>query len=332
MKVCFFAHVPQKDILNTVSFYATDIQILRDLGYEVILATRFSEIPISCDLYFIWWWTWAFMPLLKALNKPTLITGAFDYITYPVEKSYLYRPLLEKMLMSAALRWTKANLFISHFEYDAVTSNLPTCNPHYVPCAVNTNLYTVADKQRENFIFNVAWSGEFNAQRKCLKQIIEAFPAVLAKYPGIRLVMAGRQGEFHPILVEAAQALGISDKIDFIGVVSEEEKIRLMQRCAVYVQPTLEEGFGLAIAEAMACGAAVVTSPAGAVPEVVGENGILVDGHDVSAISNGIIQLLDDKNLRDDLGKRARAYIVENYQYHRRRDALAQIINEITSG
>src|SRR6185295_6241322 len=141
MKVCFFAHVAQKDILNTVSFYATDIQILRDLGHEVILATRFSEIPIGCDLYFIWWWTWAFMPLIKALNKPTLITGTFDYITYPIDKSYTHRPLLEKFLMNIGLRRANANLFISHFEYDDVTSNLPTRNPQYVPCSVDTDLY-----------------------------------------------------------------------------------------------------------------------------------------------------------------------------------------------
>jgi glycosyltransferase involved in cell wall biosynthesis len=330
MKVCFFAHVPQKDILNTVSFYATDIQILRELGHEVILATRFSEIPFGCDFYFIWWWTWAFMPLIKALNKPALITGTFDYITHPVEKSYIHRPLLEKFLMNVGLRRANANLFISHFEYDAVTSNLPTRNPQYVPCSVDTNVYTPADVPRENFIFNVAWSGEFNARRKCLKQIIEAFPSVLAQHPDTRLVMAGRQGEYHPILVETAQALGISDKVDFIGVISEEEKIRLMQRCAVYVQPTLEEGFGLAIAEAMACGTAVVTSPVGAVPEVVGENGILVDGQDVSAISNGIIYLLNDPSLRDNLGSRARDFIVQHYQYARRRDALAKIIHEIT--
>jgi glycosyltransferase involved in cell wall biosynthesis len=330
MKVCFFAHVPQKNILNTVSFYATDIQILRDLGHEVILATRFSEIPIGCDFYFIWWWTWAFMPLLKALQKPALITGTFDYITYPIEKSYIHRPFLEKLLMNIGLRRASANVFISHFEYDAVTPNLWTHNPHYVPCVINADVYFPAEVERERFLLNVAWSGEFNARRKCLKQIIEAFPAVLAQYPDIRLVMAGRQGEYHPILVETAQALGISDKIDFIGIITEEEKIRLMQRCAVYVQPTLEEGFGLAIAEAMACGAAVVTSPAGAVPEVVGENGILVDGQDIPAISNGIIRLLSDPILRDTLGKRARAHIIENYQYHRRRDALANIIREIT--
>lgn len=54
---------------------------MRDLGFEVVLGTRWKEIPLDVDFYFIWWWQWGFMPMLKSMfrHKPCIITGVFDY-------------------------------------------------------------------------------------------------------------------------------------------------------------------------------------------------------------------------------------------------------------
>jgi glycosyltransferase involved in cell wall biosynthesis len=72
-----------------------------------------------------------------------------------------------------------------------------------------------------------------------------------------------------------------------------------MRECTVYLQPTRYEGFGLAILEAMSCGAPVVTSARGAVPEVVGDTAILVDGTSPMAIADGVLQYLGNRLLRD---------------------------------
>ena len=73
----------------------------------------------------------------------------------------------------------------------------------------------------------------------------------------------------------------------------------------VLLYPTLYEGFGLAVVEAMACGTPVLTSETSALPEVVGDAGVLVDPASESAISTALGRLLEDEKLRAELGQRA---------------------------
>ena len=335
MRICFFARVKSPEILDRVNFYAQDIKILKELGHEVIIATKFKEIPLNCDFYYIWWWTWAFMPLIKAKfgSKPTLITGTFNYAPPAgldnMGGVYKNRPFWQRWIIQQALSRANANVFVSRHEFNLVPANLYVSNPCYIPHVVDVDLYTPADVPKEPFIFNVAWSGAISAQRKCLKQIIEAFAYIVAKHPEIRLVMAGEQGEYHPVLIKTAEALKVSHAMDFIGIISEEKKIKLMQRCSVYLQPTLYEGFGLAVAEAMACGAAVVSSPVGAVPEVVGDCGLMVNGQEPQAIAKAVNQILDNPDLRHTLSQRAREHIVKNFAYERRKREIKKIIAEL---
>jgi glycosyltransferase involved in cell wall biosynthesis len=111
--------------------------------------------------------------------------------------------------------------------------------------------------------------------------------------------------------------------------VSKEEKIRLMRECVVYLQPTRYEGFGLAILEAMSCGAPVVTSPCGAVPEVVGDTALLVDGTSPPSIAEGILQYLEDPSLRETMGRQARQRAVDRFQYAERRDKMIALIDQL---
>src|SRR5947199_9031529 len=82
--VCFFAPVADRRVLETTEFYAQDLAILGGLGFDVRVATRWAEIPWGCDLYFVWWWSWAFLPLIKARlrGRPVLATGVIDQIIY----------------------------------------------------------------------------------------------------------------------------------------------------------------------------------------------------------------------------------------------------------
>ena len=333
LRVCFFANVESREVLERVQFYATDLRILRDLGHDVIIATRFGEIPGDCDFYFVWWWTYACLPLIKArlAGKPCAITGVFDYDTCAGLGSVAYvdRPVWQKLLMRGALYFAHANAFVSAYEFEQVTKVLPVNNPCLIPLVVDTARYSPAAVQKKPYFFNVAWSGEQNATRKCLPQIIRAFALVAVDQPGVRLVMAGKQGEYHSRLVALAEELGLRGRIDFLGVISEEEKIARMQECYAYLQPTRFEGFGLALAEAMACGAAVISSPVGAIPEVVDGAGLMVDGTDHRAIADVLRRLLSDTALRDDLARRAVHHITTNFGYSRRRQGIADLITEL---
>jgi glycosyltransferase involved in cell wall biosynthesis len=105
-----------------------------------------------------------------------------------------------------------------------------------------------------------------------------------------------------------------------------------MQTCLMYAQPSRYEGFGLATAEAMACGAPVVTSPVGAVPEVAGDHAEYVDGSDPSSIARGIVALALHPEVRRQRSIDGRRRIEAYYATARRREELGKIIDRLLSG
>jgi len=116
-----------------------------------------------------------------------------------------------------------------------------------------------------------------------------------------QLILAGdvQKSEHLPPLI---QKLGLEKHLEFTGIISDERLARLYQDAAVFVFPTLYEGFGLPVLEAMACACPVITSNTSSLPEVAGDAGILVDPLDASALGAAIERVLTDQ----DLGKRLR--------------------------
>jgi glycosyltransferase involved in cell wall biosynthesis len=140
--------------------------------------------------------------------------------------------------------------------------------------------------------------------RKNLPTLLAAF----ARLPGsLRLVIAGGGVEWNPEGPDAlARALadlpaGVRDRVRLTGYVSEREKVALLGGAAAFVYPSLYEGFGLPVMEAMACGTPVVTSNVSSLPEVTGDAAVLVDPSDAGAVAEGILRILDDPALRDRL-------------------------------
>ena len=80
-KIVFFVAGISKTLLHTVEYYRQDIQTLQSLGHEVIPCTKYREIPKSFDALFIWWWTYAAVPVVFAriLRKPSIITGTYNF-------------------------------------------------------------------------------------------------------------------------------------------------------------------------------------------------------------------------------------------------------------
>ena len=114
-----------------------------------------------------------------------------------------------------------------------------------------------------------------------------------------------------------ARKLELEDRVTLTGRVSREELVRLYNQAQVFVSPSLYEGFGLPAAEAMACGAPLVATTAGAFPEVVeqGVSGLLVPPGDAGALAGAIQRVLDDSELQERLGRAARQRIVEHFSW-----------------
>jgi glycosyltransferase involved in cell wall biosynthesis len=89
-----------------------------------------------------------------------------------------------------------------------------------------------------------------------------------------------------------------------LGRVSDEELVGLYRRASAFLDPTLYEGFGYGVLEAMACGAPVVASGTTSIPEVVGDAGLLVEPRDTAALATAVRRILDEPKLAGDLGRR----------------------------
>ncbi|MEO6595856.1 MAG: glycosyltransferase family 1 protein [Planctomycetota bacterium] len=149
--------------------------------------------------------------------------------------------------------------------------------------------------------------------RKNLATLVDAFAAMRRRsgHPA-QLAIAGGSGWKNSSVFEAVDRHGLRDQVHLLGFVSDDELLALYNTCAVFCYPTLYEGFGLPVIEAMSCGAPVITSRVASLPEVGGEAVCYVDEpRDAVALSHVLQGVLEDANLqqrlrRDGLAQAAR--------------------------
>jgi glycosyltransferase involved in cell wall biosynthesis len=141
--------------------------------------------------------------------------------------------------------------------------------------------------------------------RKNLLALLDAYHALHAREQTMpALVVAGRKGWLYQPVFERVRELGLEDRVHFTGWVDEQDAPMIMNAALVFVYPSLYEGFGLPPLEAMACGTPVICSNASALPEVVGDGGLLFEPRDVGALANAIARVLADADLRTQLRAR----------------------------
>lgn len=132
--------------------------------------------------------------------------------------------------------------------------------------------------------------------RTGVDELIRAMPSIMASRPGTTLKIAGTGG-MQSGLEALARQLGVHNHVDFLGRVKDDELTGWYRRATLVMLPTQElEGFGLTTAEALACGAAVVGTPAGATPELLSPVDPALVTRDVSAgsMATAVLRLLDD--------------------------------------
>uniref|UniRef100_UPI00404B3AF2 hypothetical protein n=1 Tax=Flavobacterium sp. TaxID=239 RepID=UPI00404B3AF2 len=140
MKIIFFCK-DTFDNIDLFEYYKQDIDILKDLGHDVIIVNRFRDIPFKFDVIFVWWWTYAFYPIIlsEILKKPSIITGTFNF-KFPKEFDgidFFSRPFLQRMLIKFSVKNATRNLFVNKHE-------LLSCNKYFDTTNIRLILFVVS--------------------------------------------------------------------------------------------------------------------------------------------------------------------------------------------
>lgn len=135
--------------------------------------------------------------------------------------------------------------------------------------------------------------------RKNIPGLLDAYRLLRADVPDVPpLVLAGRRGWLYEEIFGRAGALGLADHVIWLESPATEDLPAIYSGAAVFVLPSHYEGFGLPALEAMACGTVPVVANRSALPEVVGDGGLLVDPDDPADIANALHRVLADSALR----------------------------------
>jgi glycosyltransferase involved in cell wall biosynthesis len=139
--------------------------------------------------------------------------------------------------------------------------------------------------------------------RKNLTTLLDAYSQV-ARTSDIPLIVGGGKGWLYQPVFERLEALGLRERVQFVGYIDEEDLPLWYAAATVFVFPSIYEGFGMPPLEAMACGTPVLTSNSSSLPEVVGDAGLMAEPTDVDALAAALLRLLHDTDLRHDLRER----------------------------
>ena len=260
----------------------------------------------------------------------------------PVALQVATRAVVERVLRDAAAtspldRWRRAMTSITNRlddralgKVDAIQVENPwmldyataanagrsTVDIRYAPPGVDASLFRpcAADEAAASAPY-VLCVGRLTDPRKNIGMLLEAFARVAAALPGpVDLVLAGSGGPNQAFWARVS-ALGLDDRVRFVASPTLDELVRLYQRCAVFALSSDEEGLGVVLLEAMACGIPVVATRCGGPDGIIthGVDGFLVGRSNIDEMARSVLALLTDEPMRKVMGREARQTIEARY-------------------
>jgi glycosyltransferase involved in cell wall biosynthesis len=237
-----------------------------------------------------------------AVGCPTVVSvHDLSYLAYPRSVSPRTRVMLSLLVPRSVRRAARVIAISAFTRQDLVTRyGIAEEKISVIHLAAGPAFHVLEDarKQRlpegvtEPFVLAV---GNLEP-RKNLARLVEAFGALAAE-PAVsaKLVLVGKAKGQAPALARLVEQYGLRDRVVFTGYLEEDELVLLYNRAALFVYPSLYEGFGLPPLEAMACGCPVVASNVTAMPEVLGDAALLVDPLSAPALARAIKAVLSQE-------------------------------------
>lgn len=296
-----------------------DVTVIHQPG-RYVNPFKVLRAVLSADVVVGWWASWhTFLPFTLAwlLHRPSLlIVGGFDTAAER-ELGYGYQlGGLRKYMSRFAMR--RAGILMTNSEYSRAeierNCGIPAQRVSVVYHGVPDDAPPAITKQR--LALSVGIVDATNLERKGLRPFVEA----AALLPDVEFVLAGR------LAGEAGEQLrrGAAPNVRITGWLEDAELQDLFARAAVYVQPSKHEGFGVSVAEAMLARCVPVVTAAGALPEVVGDTGVILQDPLPASVAEGIRQALVQSP-----GDAARARVLKRFSVQQRRDGLFRLLDSL---
>lgn len=295
---------------------------IRPRAAELWRAVGRADVVVG---WFASWHTALALRMAQLRGKPSLlIFGGFDTANMPEIGYGSQRGGVRKQLVHQTAEL--ATRLVTNSEY---TLREIRENTRINPARVRVVHHGIPDRfkeaasapRRKRVALTVGAVYSVNMSRKGHGPFIEA----AAELPDVEFVLAGEWWD------ETGQRLAANaaPNLRVTGRLSDQDLDDLFRTCGVYVQASLQEGFGMALAEAMLAGAIPVVTPAGAMPEVVGDAGVVIREPSASAVASGIRQAFE---LPPGAGLAARERIRTEFTYERRRDGILAEVDMALAG
>ncbi|MEF3117811.1 glycosyltransferase family 4 protein [Streptomyces chrestomyceticus] len=211
----------------------------------------------------------------------------------------ILQPALEKISARIAVSEYARRTLVEHLGGDAVV----------IPNGVDVDFFADAAPKEEWQGRTIGFIGRIDEPRKGLPVLMRALPKILAAVPDARLLVAGRGDEEEAV---AELPADLRSRVEFLGMVSDEDKARLLRSVDLYVAPnTGGESFGIILVEAMSAGAPVLASDLDAFAQVLdqGEAGELFANEDAEALAAAAVRLLGDPDRLAELRERGSRHV-----------------------
>ena len=217
-------------------------------------------------------------------------------------------------IISSNLRFPNQITTNSVFLRKRVANKIVNQKIKVIPFGVNTSIFKpVFKKNNRQLIVGTIKTLEFGYG---IDILVKAFGLISNKYPDVSLVIAG-QGSQKKYLIELSKKLKVSTKIKFIGSIAHPSVAKILNSFSIFVCLSRNEGFGVSVIEAAACGLPVVVSNVGGLPETLinGKTGFIVNKNDPLSAAKAIEKLINNPKLRFEMGKSGRKFVMENYDW-----------------
>jgi glycosyltransferase involved in cell wall biosynthesis len=217
-KACFFARVETPEVLKRRQWYENDIKILQELGFRVIVATKFNEIPFNCDLYFSWFATGSILPLIKAKisRKPIIVIAGGDEVV-TTSYGYFSRPWFMRLVIRICLSQADAVLAVSESVLKEV-KYLAARNPILVYNAIDINKFKPSNSKKD-IIFSCARLDHGNYEGKKIEVLLRSIPHIIDQFPEQKFVIVGEKSDAYFKVKNLIEKLGCSGNINLVGAV-----------------------------------------------------------------------------------------------------------------